>query len=83
MSRDFKVAQETPKSVVNLDFLRSGGEFANNDALRASLAPPSDRPRSHSMNERLNKFYDQTLSAGELHIVIARVSVVSINVSRH
>jgi len=74
VSRDFKVAQETPTGVVNLDFLRSGGEFANNDALRASLAPPSDRPRSHSMNERLNKFYNQTLSAVEAALQTDQVS---------
>lgn len=37
VSRDFKIAQSEPQSVINLDFLRSGGEFA---ALRRMASPP-------------------------------------------
>lgn len=69
VSRDFKVVQEPPTTVVNLDFLRSGGEFKDSLTM-----PATERVRSHSMNERLNKFYDSTLAAVQTALQTDQVS---------
>jgi hypothetical protein len=59
-----------PRSIVNVGFLCSGGEFS-------SLKPGDDaRNRSHSMNERLNAFYHQTSQAGLILLIIDLVLII-------
>lgn len=61
ISPDFKVVRNAPSSVLNLDFLRSGGEFKSEPALKEE---PKDL-KVMSASARLNTFYNQTSAAGE------------------
>jgi len=72
VTSDFKIARNPPVSIVNMDFLRSGGEFR----LPRELLPAEmgTRDRSSSMNERLQKFYEQTQAAVEKAVKIDAVS---------
>jgi len=58
VSGDFKIAKCEPKTIVNTQFLCSGNEFVSS----SSFQPPQ-RERTSSMNERLQRFYDETQSA--------------------
>ena len=63
MLPNYKISKSEAKSIVNMDFLRSGSEFKN-----GTLVASDDlqRERALSNNERLKKFHDITQTAGDV-----------------
>jgi len=63
---------ESSVTVVNVDFLRSGRYFVSDSSSNVDAA--EERPRSHSLNEKLSKYYDETLSAVDCAIKDEKVT---------